>query len=564
MTKFYCVYIFLFIISCFSLPAQQSGGAVPQGIPEEVRRAIEQARLRELGVSQGNPVTSPSPPVPVITPFRSPGVPGTPSTSPSSLNETLLQAAKDLKSPDENLRVSSAKLLGKYQVSQAGKLLLSVLGDKSIKVRRAAVRSLFENMAFRDRAGAEKLLSMLGDEDVEVRREISKAIPILRSRLSISTTVTRIINGRPVMTSVPYRLSSVMAETVTKALGDEDGIVRQNVLKYYTYLNLPFSAAMLEKCLADPDRGVVDTAMSRIRIVPRTPGIIERLTTIAGSEDPGLRRKLVSSLRGIREPEIQSIQTKLATDIDPYVRIMAAVSLVGLGQPVPAGTIQGVKDFLMRVDSANTQIMSLFYSISDFGEPHAREIYTLLTGHTNSSLRRSAWQRVLNYDNGWNTPSIWTPVLEDTDKRVRENVIGTVQGNLVPVPMDYLEKLIESEFPDVRALAGMLLARHKAEIVSEWMFDLLIDEEAQVRRAILQTAYNIRVDGWQKLLQKSLGDGDPSIQRTAAYGLLGNLGNSEPILRRFVSENPGNPIAIEISRELARRTIIRKSTPRQN
>ncbi|MBT3469019.1 MAG: HEAT repeat domain-containing protein [Opitutae bacterium] len=564
MTKFYCVYIFLFIISCFSLPAQQSGGAVPQGIPEEVRRAIEQARLRELGVSQGNPVTSPSPPVPVITPFRSPGVPGTPSTSPSSLNETLLQAAKDLKSPDENLRVSSAKLLGKYQVSQAGKLLLSVLGDKSIKVRRAAVRSLFENMAFRDRAGAEKLLSMLGDEDVEVRREISKAIPILRSRLSISTTVTRIINGRPVMTSVPYRLSSVMAETVTKALGDEDGIVRQNVLKYYTYLNLPFSAAMLEKCLADPDRGVVDTAMSRIRIVPRTPGIIERLTTIAGSEDPGLRRKLVSSLRGIREPEIQSIQTKLATDIDPYVRIMAAVSLVGLGQPVPAGTIQGVKDFLMRVDSANTQIMSLFYSISDFGEPHAREIYTLLTGHTNSSLRRSAWQRVLNYDNGWNTPSIWTPVLEDTDKRVRESVIGTVQGNLVPVPMDYLEKLIESEFPDVRALAGMLLARHKAEIVSEWMFDLLIDEEAQVRRAILQTAYNIRVDGWQKLLQKSLGDGDPSIQRTAAYGLLGNLGNSEPILRRFVSENPGNPIAIEISRELARRTIIRKSTPRQN
>ena len=564
MTKFSCVYIFFFIISCYSLPAQQSGGGVRQGIPEEVRRAIEKARLRELGVPRVNPIITPSRPGPIVTPLRPTGVPGTPSESPSTLNETLSQAGIDLKSPDENLRLSSAKLLGKYQVSQAGKLLLSVLGDKSIKVRRAAVRSLFENMAFRDRAGAEKLLSMLGDEDVEVRREISKAIPILRSRLSISTTVTRIINGRPIMTSVPYRLSRGMAETVTRALGDEDGIVRQNVLKYYTYLNLPFSAAMLEKCLADPDRGVVDTAMSRIRIVPRTPGVLERLKAIAGSEDPGLRRKLVSSLRGIREPEIQAIQTKLAGDVDPYVRIMSAVSLIGLGQPVPKGTIQGVKDFLMKVDSANTQVMSLFYSISDFGEPHAREIYTLLTGHANSSLRRSAWQRVLNYDNGWNTPSSWTPVLEDTDKRVRASVIGTVQGNLVPVPMDYLEKLIESEYSDVRALAGMLLARHKTEIVSEWMFDLLIDEEAQVRRAILQTAHNTRVDGWQKLLQKSLGDGDPSIQRTAAYGLLGNLGNSEPILRRFVSENPGNPIAIEISRELARRTIIRKSTPRQN
>jgi HEAT repeat protein len=564
MTKFYGVYIFLFIISCCSSSAQQSGGGVPQGIPDEVRRAIEQARLRELGGPRVNPVPTPSRPGPVITPFRVPGVPGTPSESPSTLNETLLQAAKDLKSPGENLRVSSAKLLGKYRTTQAGKLLLSVLGDKSIKVRRAAVRSLFENMAFHDRAGAEKLLSMLGDEDVEVRREISKAIPVLRSRLSVSTTMTRIINGRPVMTSVPYRLSPGMAETVTRALGDEDGIVRQNVLKYYTYLNLRFSAAMLEKCLADPDRGVVDTAMSRIRIVPRTPGVIERLKAIAGSEDSGLRRKLVSSLRGIREPEVQAIQTKLAKDVDPYVRIMAAVSLIGQGQPVPKGTIQNVKDFLMKVDSANTQVMSLFYSISDFGEPHAREIYTLLTGHANSSIRRSAWQRVLNYDNGWNTPSNWVPVLEDTDKRVRESVIGTVQGNLVPVPMDYLEKLIESEYSDVRALSGMLLARHKTEIVSEWMFDLLIDEEAQVRRAILQTAYNTRVDGWQKLLQKSLGDGDFSIQRTAAYGLLGNLGNSEPILRRFISENPGNPIAIEISRELARRTIIRKSTPRQN
>ena len=540
--------------------AQQTNPGVSPAIPEEVRKALEQARLRALKNPQPRPIPRFTSPPPTIVPINPAGVPGLPSESPSTLSETLAQAAVDLKSPKEELRLSASKLLGKYHTVQAGTLLVSVLGDSSIKVRRAAVRSLLENRAFHGRADAEKLMAMLGDEDVEVRREISKAIPILRSRLSLSTTVTRIINGRPVTTSVPYRLTPQMAQVVTKALGDEDGIVRQNVLKYYTYLNLPFSAAMLEKLLADPDRGVVDAAMSRIRIVPRTTGILDRLKKLAKSEDNGLRRKLVSSLRGISDPEVQAIQTQLARDSDPYVRIMAAVSLIGVGESVPSGTIQSVKDFLMKVDSANSQVMSLFYSISDFGEPHAREIYTMLTKHKNSSHRRSSWQRVLNYDNGWNNPAIWMPVMEDSDRRVRMSVSGTVQGNLTSVPVEHIEKLIESDYPDVRALAGSILARHDSDTISDFMFDLLIDEESQVRRAILQTVFNKRVDGWQKLLQKSLRDDDPAIQRTAAYGLLGDFANSQHLLRRWISENGQNPIAIEIARELGRRSVARPLT----
>ena len=54
----------------------------------------------------------------------------------------------------------------------------------------------------------------------------------------------------------------------------------------------------------------------------------------------------------------------------------------------------------------------------------------------------------------------------------------------------------------MRVLAASLLARHGSEIISDLMFDLLIDEEPDVRRAILQTLYNKRVEGWQKILQK--------------------------------------------------------------
>ena len=199
--------------------AQQTNPGVSPVIPEEVRKALEQARLRALKTPQPRPIPRFTSPPPTIIPINPAGVAGISSESPSTLSETLAQAAVDLKSPKEELRLSAAKLLGKYHTVQAGTLLVSVLGDSSIKVRRAAVRSLLENRAFHGRADAEKLMAMLGDEDVEVRREISKAIPILRSRLSLSTTVTRIINGRPITTSVPYRLTPQMAQVVTNASG---------------------------------------------------------------------------------------------------------------------------------------------------------------------------------------------------------------------------------------------------------------------------------------------------------------------------------------------------------
>ena|GEM_PF-435801 len=552
----------------YAVLAQSNTPPPNPSVPDEVRRALEAARLRALQNSAPNSFSTPTPAqrvtpsvqfqsTPRIVPISPSGVPGAASESPSTIAETLAQASADLKSPREELRVSAAKLLGKYQSVQAGALLVSVLDDASVKVRRAAVRSLMENTAFHGKADAEKLLYMLKDEDLEVRREISKSIPILRSRLSFSSTITRVINGRAITTSRPYSLPPEMAKVVTDALSDPDGLVRQNVLKYYSYLNLPFSASLLDKLLGDPERGVVETAMSRIRMVPRTPAIFARIKVISQSEDTGLRRKLVSSLRGINDPEVLNIYNTLTKDPDPYVRIMAAVSLVGAGKELPAGTIENVKNFLMQVDSSNTQVMSLFYSVSDFGEPAAREIYTVLTKHKNSSLRRSAWQRVLNYDNGWNNSNAWLPVMEDSDKRVRQSVSQTVQANLAPVPVESIEDLITSEFSDVRVLAASLLARHGSEIISDLMFDLLIDEEPDVRRAILQTLYNKRVEGWQNILQKSLSDDDSGIQRTAAYGLLSDFANSQHLLRSWVSRNPGNPVAIEVSRQLTARSLAR-------
>jgi HEAT repeat protein len=503
------------------------------------------------------PLSSPQPPTlrispqPIITPIN----PVNPvNTEVNSLQETLKQAEMDLKSRDENLRLSAAKLLGKYNVMQAGDLLLTAITDTSVKVRRAAVHSLLEAQSLYSQDRNEKLFAMLGDSDVEIRREISAAIPTLRSRLFVNRTVSIPRQDGQIYTQViPYRLPPELQRIATARLDDEDSIVRLNVLKYYTYLNLSMTPDVLERRLGDEDRNVIDAALDKIRLYERTPGITEKLKALASSEDVGLRRKLTSSIKGIKEPEIFQIQKKLVSDTDPFVRSMAAVTLASAGEDVPDEAVRGIVDFLMKVDFTNSQIMSLLYSLTDFGEPTARSIYEQLIQHSNSRIRRYAWQRVLNYDNSWTKPEQWMPVLEDPDQDVRNMVIGVVQGNPVPVTVNYIKKLMQSEHGDVRSLAGKLLTRHKPEVVEEYMFDLLIDDDATVRRSIIQTIGNVKVDGWDSIMEKSLSEEDFTIQRAAAYALLSGLPQTRPILQKYVSSNPSNPIAVDISLQLRQR-----------
>ena len=489
-------------------------------------------------------------PQPVITPIN----PAQPiNQDVNSLQETLKQAELDLRSQDENLRISAAKLLGKYKVSQAGDLLLSSISDTSVKVRRAAVHSLLEAQSLYSQPRNEKLFAMLGDPDVEIRREISAAIPILRSRLFVNRSVTSQRNGKTYTQVIPYRLPPNLQKIVKDRLDDEDSIVRLNVLKYYSYLSMSMTPDMLEKRLADSDRNVIDAALDKIRLYERTPGIFEKLNNISKSEDVGLRRKLTSSIRGLKEPQVTEIRRSLLKDTDPFVRSMSAVSLASSGEKLPDNAVRDIVDFLMKVDFTNSQIMSLLYSLSDFGEPTARSIFEQLTTHKTSRIRSYAWQRVLNYDNSWTQPDLWMPVLEDSDQKVRNMVIGVVQGNQVPVPIKYIQKQMESEYSDVRALAARLLAKHKPDVVEEWMFDLLIDDKTVVRRAIIQTIGRVRVDGWESIMEKSLAEEDFNIQRSAAYALLTALPATKSILQKYISSNPSNPIAVDISLQLRQR-----------
>ena len=171
----------------------------------------------------------------------------------SSQTETIKKAEYDLRHGEEGERVGAAKLLGKYRNSMTTSILVGALDDQSPLVRRASMVSLSEHFLngfpLLDKSLFEKIFSKLGDPDVEVRREVSTLIPRLVSTLMRGGVERVVINGRSVYRSVPASLRPDLLTLTQKAFLDEDAIVRQNILKYHSYLRVPLPPLTLEKLL---------------------------------------------------------------------------------------------------------------------------------------------------------------------------------------------------------------------------------------------------------------------------------------------------------------------------
>ncbi|MEL0099789.1 MAG: hypothetical protein VW907_09560 [Opitutae bacterium] len=188
----------------------------------------------------------------------------------ATVDNTLEEAARKLRSEKEQERVGAAKLLGKYAGPQAGLLLIGALNDSSELVRRAALVSLVEHFnngsPIYEQPLAEKIFSMIGDPDVEVRRETSALIPRLIPGLVRSGMQRTQIGGRTVFQSVPGRLREDLKLLAEKALLDTDSIVRQNVLRNHYPLRFQIHPITFGKLLEDPDIAVILVALDQVRM----------------------------------------------------------------------------------------------------------------------------------------------------------------------------------------------------------------------------------------------------------------------------------------------------------
>ena len=475
----------------------------------------------------------------------------------STINGTLNQAAKKIKSNNLQERVGAAKLLGKYPGTQAGLLLIGALDDTSELVRRAALVSLVEHFnngsPVYEQALAEKIFSKLADPDVEVRREVSALIPRLVPGLMRSGMERIQVNGRTVFRSIPGRLREDLQRIVENGLLDPDSIVRQNVLKHHYPLRIQINPQTFGKLLGDKDSAVLLIALDQLRMYATLPGILPKVESLTLHPDIGVRSKLAKVALSIGRsfPEYRKVLRKMTNDDEHEIATLAAVDLARLGEGVSPEMIERIIQYLSQSRGLYGKAENLFYSLSVLGRDASR-IYQSLLKHPSASMRAKAWERHLSMQEGWNSPALWIPALEDRDLQVRETVLALVRGRVEKIGEDDLRLLIRHNQGDVRALAAELLLVADEEVVEECYFDLLIDDQSLVRSTTLRALANLRFNDWVILHSRSLNDDDYSIQRAAMDGLLTDRTMGVPELIEYVRKYPAEKISSLAKIELQR------------
>ena len=245
-----------------------------------------------------------------------------------------------------------------------------------------------------DKSLFEKIFSKLGDPDVEVEREVSTLIPRLVSTLMRGGVERVVINGRSVYRSVPASFSPDLLTLTQKAFLDEDAIVRQNILKYHSYLRVPLPPLTLEKLLKDEDRRVLLTALDRISYNASQTVIIREIERLSTHEDKGIRLKVVDVARDSNRyhPRYRAVLRSMMEDKDPEVMSMAAVELARFNEKIPPEVIERIKGYLLAAKGMSSQVTTILYAVSAMGEDGI-EVYRSLTEHGSAKMRTVAWQR---------------------------------------------------------------------------------------------------------------------------------------------------------------------------
>jgi HEAT repeat protein len=483
-----------------------------------------------------------------------------PTLQRSSQTETIKKAEVDLRHGQEGERVGAAKLLGKYPSSLTSSILVGSLDDQSSLVRRAAMVSLSEHFLngfpLYDKSLVEKIFSKLGDPDVEVRREVSTLIPRLVSPMMRSGVERVMVNGRPVYRALPSALRPDLLALTQRSFLDSDAIVRQNILKYHTYLQVPLPPVTLGKLLKDQDRGVLLTALDRVSYNASQPRIIAQIEKLSLHEDRGIRLKIVDVVRDSNryDTKYRSILRSMTEDPDPEVTSMAAVELARFGEKIKPEVIDRIKKYLLSARGMSSQVTTILYAVSAMGVDGV-EVYKALTGHGSSKMRTVAWQRFLSLSNGWKNPDGWIPALMDRDQGVRTAVINTLRGRVGTMGKISMGKLVGSSYADVRKFLAESLAGAENEAVLEYSFDLLIDEDLNVRASTIRSLGVRRETGWLKIMERSLLDDEYVIQRAAMESLLTDPVQGILILKKYISKNSGERISAMIRIELQRAGI---------
>lgn len=231
-------------------------------------------------------------------------------------------------SPQDWMRLASARACGKFRSSQVLAVLATSLRDQDQRIRRTARASL-RRLHRKGMAQAGQLLDdyrrgggeMTSTElDLPVGLESPLNDPDARVRLA---EVARIMSDR----------DTSLLDLVRRRIDvDDDERVKASLLLALGKLGGPASMGELQRFLADPQRRIRASAVEALSFVD-DPGVVGLLTPLLHDPDNRTRANAIMALRDAPGVDLIGPLTELATSDDRNCKLSAVYAICELGRP---------------------------------------------------------------------------------------------------------------------------------------------------------------------------------------------------------------------------------------
>ena len=463
---------------------------------------------------------------------------------------TIDRALVDLQSGNPEIRKGVVMLLGKYEASEAKNAVLAALSDVDGAVRFAAVISVLERRSFDSVTEVEAVMHALDDSEVDIRRSVSTSIGRLAGTRSQILNRQSILVNRGLVGQSPMLPLSIQLKIVNAFL-DTDVVVRRNMISRFDYLRINIPEEIFVRLLQDDDLEVRSLVLPLAARHLDFPLFVEKAAVVADDESPILRLSLIRELypRSVLKPI--PLLEKLTQDSDPEVATAAELQLFN-----NAPHLQLYKALVERFDRGDlnaNQSERLVQLVERLTETEERDRFLLqFLESSDEAVRVAAARHFFQLGIVEFHPDKSVAVLKDPSLNVRSQAVSYYRRYRDKVPSPDWGVWLESEFKDVRLALVRLATGLPREEAGELLFDLLLDDEIDVRAEALTMYSRLRLDGFEKMLEMTLGDESVVIQKRAVQNILQLMGETgRTLLENYVKDaGAATPLSVFINSQL--------------
>jgi hypothetical protein len=338
---------------------------------------------------------------------------------------------------------------------------------------------------------------------------------------------------------------------IVNAFLDTDVVVRRNMISRFDYLRINIPEEIFVRLLQDDDLEVRSLVLPLAARHLDFPLFVEKAAVVADDESPILRLSLIREFYPRSALKPIPLLEKLTQDSDPEVATAAELQLFNNAPNLQL--YKGLVERFGRGDLNANQSERLVQLVERLTETEERDRFLLqFLENSDESVRVAAARHFFQLGLVESDPDKSVTILEDPSVNVRSQAISYYRRYRDKVPSPDWGVWMDSEFKDVRLALVSLATGLPREEAGELLFDLLLDDEIDVRAEALTMYSRLRLDGFEKLLEMTLRDESVVIQKRAVQNIVQLMGEpGRAILEDYVKDaGTATPLSLFINSQL--------------